>query len=196
LAHHKKKFKNCINRVALSLNKEWFPFFCDEVVPPYVPFSQESCSAFLPSSNFFDPRSHILSAHFSYIELSAISSRSSTDSGLDRISVLLLQNISNKAALCLLRILNIIWVSGLIPPSWKEYHIIPIPKPNTSPAAYRPIAVSSTLCKIVVYIIKIRLDWFLEKNKFFSRQFIRFSTWFRHHGVSIFTCRPSLNVIL
>lgn len=84
--------------------------------------------------------------------------------GLDGISVIVLQKMSNKAATCLLNILDDICATGVIPESWKQYYVIPIPKPNTFPTAYRPIALSSALCKIVEYIIKIRLDWFLEKN--------------------------------
>lgn len=42
-----------------------------------------------------------------------------------------------------------------------------IPKPNTVLTAYKPIAVSSIFCKLVEYVLKNRLDWFLlflEKN--------------------------------
>ena len=160
-----KKYKKCVNRINPSHNEEWFPTFCDKVAPPYVPSRNESCPSSLPTSSNLDPSSHMLSAPFSFKELtSAIFSRSSIASGIDGISVILLQNISNKATDLLLRILNDIWISGLIPHSWKQYHVIPIPKPNTSPTAFRPIALSSALCKTVEYIIKIRLDWFLEKN--------------------------------
>lgn len=47
---------------------------------------------------------------------------------------------------------------------WLHFHVIPIPKRNTSPVTYRPIALSSVLCKIVKYVIKNRLGWYLEKK--------------------------------
>ena len=183
-----KKFKKCIIQTTPSLNEEWFSSFCDKVAPPYVPSSQESCSPFLPISINFDPKSHILSTPFSSKELSsAIFSRSSIASGLDGISVLLLQNMSNKATDCLLQILNNIWISGLIPQSWKQYHVIPIPKPSTSPTAYRPIALSSALCKLVQYILKIRLDWFLEKNNLVPNNLFGF-----RRGLGTMECLSSL----
>lgn len=57
--------------------------------------------------------------------------------GLNGISVFVLQDISN---------------------------IYPIPNPNTSPAAFEPIALSSALCITIEYIIKTRLDWIHEKT--------------------------------
>ena len=62
---------------------------------------------------------------------------------------------------------NEVWVSGKFPTSWKQATKIPIPKPgkdNTDPSSYRPIALSSCLCKTLKRTINTRLIWFLENN--------------------------------
>ena len=55
--------------------------------------------------------------------------------------------------------------------SWKHVTIIPIPKPgkdNTDPSNYRPIALTSCLCKTLERMINTRLIWFLESNGFIT----------------------------
>ena len=68
----------------------------------------------------------------------------------------------------LLHIFNKIWHIGILPDSWKEATVIPIPKPgkdSTSPANYRLIALTSCICKTMERMVNDRLVWFLEKNK-------------------------------
>ena len=60
-----------------------------------------------------------------------------------------------------------IWETGNVPKSWKEATIIPIPKPgkdNTNPNNYRPIALTSCICKPLERMINERLVLFLETN--------------------------------
>ena len=67
----------------------------------------------------------------------------------------------------LLEIFNNIWKTGNIPKSWKEATVIPIPKPDkdhTDPTNYRPIALTSCICKTMERMINDRLTWFLEAN--------------------------------
>ena len=50
----------------------------------------------------------------------------------------------------------------------KMQTIIPIPKPGKDPAEpnnYRPIALTSCLCKALERMINKRLTWFLESDK-------------------------------
>ena len=66
----------------------------------------------------------------------------------------------------LLNILNI-WITGKFPKDWSKATIIPIPKPNkdhTEATNYRPIALTSCLCKTMERMINDRLVWFLESN--------------------------------
>lgn len=65
------------------------------------------------------------------------------------------------AATELLSILNKLISSNKIPLSWTEFKVIPIPKSHTI-NSFRPIALSSALCKIVEHIFKNRFDWWLE----------------------------------
>ncbi|GFO15027.1 RNA-directed DNA polymerase from mobile element jockey [Plakobranchus ocellatus] len=50
----------------------------------------------------------------------------------------------------LLKLFNNIWTTGDIPPSWREASVVPIPKPGkdpSHPSNYRPIVLTSCLCK-------------------------------------------------
>ena len=50
--------------------------------------------------------------------------------------------------------------------------MIPIPKPNkdhTEPLSYRPIALTSCLCKILERMTNTRLIWYLEKYRILDR---------------------------
>ena len=68
--------------------------------------------------------------------------------------------------LALKEILNITWISGDFPHQWRAVKVIPIPKPNkdhTNPSSYRPIALTSCLCKVLERMINTRFIWYLEK---------------------------------
>ena len=63
------------------------------------------------------------------------------------------------------------WETGKFPESWELATIIPIPKPgkdHTEPANYRPIALTSCLCKTLERMINARLVWYLEINNLIS----------------------------
>ena len=71
----------------------------------------------------------------------------------------------------LLNIFNRIWEEGTFPESWTKATIIPIPKPNkdhTNPTNYRPIALTSCLCKTMERMINNRLNFYLESNNIIS----------------------------
>ncbi|CAH2228573.1 jg20702 [Pararge aegeria aegeria] len=57
--------------------------------------------------------------------------------------------------------------TGIVPDPWKSQIIIPIRKPCKDPLdcnSYRPIALSSTLAKIMEHLIKNRLEWIIESR--------------------------------
>ena len=67
----------------------------------------------------------------------------------------------------LLRVFNDLWQSGDFPKSWSNATIIPIAKPGkdpTSPNNYRPIALTSCVCKTFERMVNERLVWYLESN--------------------------------
>ena len=87
--------------------------------------------------------------------------------GVDEIHYEFLKQLPSCSLDFLLQAFNEVWVSGKFPASWKQATIIPIPKPgkdNTDPSNYRPIALTSCLCKTLERMINTRLIWFLESN--------------------------------
>ena len=90
-----------------------------------------------------------------------------TGVGPDEIHYEFLKQLPSCSLDFLLQAFNEVWVSGSFPTSWKQATIIPIPKPgkdNTDPSNYRPIALTSCLCKTLERMINTRLIWFLESN--------------------------------
>ena len=72
----------------------------------------------------------------------------------------------------LLQLFNIIWLSGKIPSSWKEAIVVPIPRPNrdlSDPTNYRPITLTSCLCKTMARMVNDRLVSLLESKKLLSK---------------------------
>ena len=63
------------------------------------------------------------------------------------------------------------WETGKFSESWELATIIPIPKPgkdHAEPNSYRPIALTSCLCKTLERMINVRLVWYLESNNLIS----------------------------
>ena len=88
--------------------------------------------------------------------------------GCDHIHYQFLKHLPFRFLDSLLRIFNQVWHTGILPDSWKEAIVIPIPKPGkdtTNPANYRPIDLTSCICKTMERKFNDRLVWFLEKNK-------------------------------
>ena len=91
-----------------------------------------------------------------------------TSAGPDEIHYQLLKHLPDASLLLLLNILNKIWLSGDFPSDWRKAIVIPIPKPGkdpTNPTNYRPIALTSCICKTTERMINRRLVWYLESHK-------------------------------
>ena len=128
--------------------------------------------------------------------------------GSDKVHYQFLKHLPFTSISILLDIFNDVWQSGDFPSSWKEALVIPIPKPgkdSSDPNNYRPIALTSCLCKTLERMVNTRLVWFLERNNLivdvqsgFRRQrgtvdhLVRFETFIREafinkqHVVSVF----------
>ena len=106
---------------------------------------------------------------FSLDELAnAISISQDTAVGPDDIHYQMLKHLPHNAKQTLLDILNSVWCSSKFPSGWQTSTVIPIPKPGkdkTDPLSYRPIALTSCICKVMERMINNRLVWYLEKNK-------------------------------
>ena len=91
-----------------------------------------------------------------------------TSAGPDEIHYQLLKHLPDASLLLLLNIFNKIWLSGDFPSDWRKAIVIPIPKPGknpTNPTNYRPIALTSCICKTMERMINRRLVWYLESHK-------------------------------
>ena len=116
-------------------------------------------------------------------------------SGRDDIHYQMLKHLPFETKEVLLEIFNHIFSTGSFPSLWREATVIPIPKPgkdNSKPGSYRPIALTSCLCKIMERLINNRLVWYLEshnlitdyqagfrKNRSTEDQLVRFETLIR-----------------
>ena len=83
----------------------------------------------------------------------------------------MLKHLPDTSLETLLNIFNYIWTTDKFPDGWQYATIIPIPKPGKDPAEpnnYRPIALTSCLCKTLERMINKRLTWFLESNNHIS----------------------------
>ena len=83
----------------------------------------------------------------------------------------MLKHLSPKSLQTLLDIFNNILETGEFPESWELATIVPIPKPgkdHAEPTNYRPIALTSCICKTQEKMINTRLVWYLEFNNLLS----------------------------
>lgn len=91
--------------------------------------------------------------------------------GPDNISYLMLQHLSRNSLLNLLKLYNRIWQERAFPNSWRQATIIPFPKPGkdgSQPGNYRPIALTSCMCKLFERMINTRLVYVLETQNCIS----------------------------
>ena len=87
--------------------------------------------------------------------------------GPDSIHNDMLKRMGPQAKKKLLAIFNTSWRTVLLPSSWKKATMIPILKPGKPPNkadSYRPISLTSCLCKLMERMVNRRLIWYLENN--------------------------------
>ena len=102
-----------------------------------------------------------------------------TSAGPDEIHYQLLKYLPNASLLLLLNIFNKIWISGDFPSDWRKAIIFHITKPGkdpTHPTNYRPIALTSCICKTMERMINRRLVRYLESNKLLTNVQCGFSS--------------------
>ena len=123
---------------------------------------------------------HIYNIDFSLRELkNALLGSKNTSPGPDDIHYEIIRNLPESGLKILLSIFNSIWDSGNFPTNWKKAIIIPIGKPGkdlTNPTSYRPISLTSCVCKTMERMINNRLIWYLEHNNLLNE----YQSGFRH----------------
>ena len=123
--------------------------------------------------NFKSQNNGIYNKDFNLDELvEAIQLSHDSATGPDEIHYQMLKHLPENSLETLLNIFNYIWTTGKFPEDWIYATIIPDPKPGKDPVEpnyYRPIALTSCLCKTLTRMINKRLTWFLESNNHISR---------------------------
>lgn len=93
--------------------------------------------------------------------------------GADGVTNEMIKNLGTAARAKLLQIYNICWTSGSVPQAWREAIMIPIlksGKDGNTVSNYRPISLTSCLCKTMERIINLRLQWHLESENLLAPQ--------------------------
>ena len=88
--------------------------------------------------------------------------------GPDEVTNDMLVQLGDYGRGMLLKIINRTWESGQLPHAWKTATIMPIlkkGKPKSKVDSYRPISLTSCICKVAERMINQRLYWWLEKSK-------------------------------
>lgn len=114
----------------------------------------------------------VIDTNFTLFELKrALIGVKSTSPGKDEVSYKMIEQISDVAKSVVLILYNKIWEQGKLPKMWKHSVIVPIGKPDkdkTDVKSYRPIALTSNLCKVMEKMITIRLGYVIEKRGMLS----------------------------
>ena len=79
----------------------------------------------------------------------------------------MLKHISDSTKAFILSLFNRIWVESCFPSGWDTGITLPFPKPfkdGTLPANYRPVTLTSCLCKVMEKMVNVRLVWYLERK--------------------------------
>jgi hypothetical protein len=118
--------------------------------------------------NFKSDNSESYNCRFSLEELQeAIHTSSNSTPGPDGIHYQFLKHLPQPTLKILLDLFNYLWISGTFPDSWRQATVVAIPKADkdqSNPNNYRPIALTSCLCKTMERMVNARLVYFLEKN--------------------------------
>jgi len=123
--------------------------------------------------NFTTNQSYSYNSRFTLLELQTALSRSrNTAPGEDKISYQLLKRCHPSAHSALLEIYNLIWCNNTFPHSWTSSVTLSFHKPGkpiSNKTSYRPISLTSSLCKLLEKIVNIRLSNFLESSDLLPR---------------------------
>jgi len=104
----------------------------------------------------------------------AIRNTKETSPGADCVTNSMLKKMNNESLNYLLATMNKVYVEGFFPEQWKQSIIVPIPKPgkdHSNPLNYRPISLTSVLCKTMERMVNNRLvDYLTSVGHFGLKQ--------------------------
>jgi hypothetical protein len=101
--------------------------------------------------------------------------------GIDGINPTLLKECAHSFSVPISLIFKMSYENSTVPSTWLEANITPIHKKGkrTDPANYRPISLTSVLCKTMERMIKNEMMCFLEKHRLISKSqhgFVKFKS--------------------
>ena len=151
------------NQIAIALCKTTSSKSCSTT---FLKYKQQSEAKKI---NFHSNSKEEYNQPFTLSELKyAISDARNTAPGPDSITNETLRHLPHSAMIHLLNILNLIYTSSIFPTQWCHSYIIPIAKQGkdaTIPTNYRPIALTSVICKTMERMINRRLTDYFDMNK-------------------------------
>lgn len=113
-----------------------------------------------------DPACDVVNVFFSIDELKrAIDAGRKSAPGMDNLHYEMFHHVSDVLLDEMLSLMNESWRQGQLPKAWKHAVVVPVLKPGkdpSSPSSYRPIALTSVLCKLMERMVTDRLVHFLE----------------------------------
>ena len=87
--------------------------------------------------------------------------------GVDEIPQKLLKDIVEQISTALAKLFNLSLQEGIVPSEWKESNITPLFKKGSrnKPENYRPVILTSVVCKLLETLIRDHMVEFLVKHK-------------------------------
>ena len=102
------------------------------------------------------------------LKLAIQSCNKNKSAGPDNIPYEFLKELPELSLTELLKFYNYLYNAGKLPQRWKHAIILPLYKPDktkSDPLSYRPISLTSCLCKVMEKLVNQRLTHFLESNR-------------------------------
>lgn len=132
-----------------------------KLFPPWVPVSGIIFN--------IEKSDHFLDQDFTTEELNLALAQVNTKStpGMDRIDYRIIKELPKLGKRTLLNIYNLILKSGEFPNDWRKYRVFFIPK--SGGRGFRPISLSSCLCKTIEKMLSHRIMWWLERHDIFPK---------------------------
>ena len=87
---------------------------------------------------------------------------------VSKLTIKMIKNLPESGKDKILELINDSWDKGQLPTNWKKAIIIPVlkkGKPEDQPNSYRPISLTSCVCKLAERLILRRLTHILEERK-------------------------------
>ena len=131
--------------------------------PEFLRIKQASPSIHFPPDNAAEYNIPLTLAELQ----NALKLTGNSAAGEDQIHYQLISHLSDTSLSCLLHLFNRIWLEHQFPSAWSTAIVLPFLKPgkdHLNPTSYRPIALTSCLCKLLERMINIRLVWYLEEH--------------------------------